>query len=215
MLTTQGVAYSMAPDWPEPRALQHWPGKTINELANKVPTLLKYDQNTQEVKAWGFLCDQEGEDVDTLGYFKLHLDPSYSDLRPDAPKLEEARKWFKDYLRCLHDHIEDTFSNSSPRWRSQRVEFVFSVPTTWKNPSMIAETEKLIRASGFGSDGPVHCAQISLTEAEAAAVYASKHQFEVSLRSSISYRLGFCLLRYVTQKDDVILVCDAGGGTTV
>ncbi|KAK3172591.1 hypothetical protein OEA41_005915 [Lepraria neglecta] len=183
-MTCTGVAYSMGPDWPEPKTLQHWPGKMINELANKVPTLLQYDENTNVVKAWGFLCDQDSEDADVIGYFKLHLDPAYLDPRPDAPKLEQARQWFRDYLRCIHDHIEETFSNSFPRWKSQRTEFVFSVPTTWKNPSMIAETERLVQDAGFGHDGPDHRAEIGLTEAEAAAVYASKQHFEVSLTQS-------------------------------
>ena len=177
----------MGPDWPEPKTLQHWPGKMINELANKVPTLLQYDENTNVVKAWGFLCDQDNEDADVIGYFKLHLDPAYLDPRPDAPKLEQARQWFRDYLRCIHDHVEETFSNSFPRWKSQRTEFVFSVPTTWKNPSMIAETERLVQDAGFGHDGPDHRAEIGLTEAEAAAVYASKQHFEVSLTQSKTY----------------------------
>lgn len=173
-----GVAYSMGPDWPEPKTLQHWPGKLINELANKVPTLLQYN-DTGGIKGWGFLCDQESEDTDFLGYFKLHLDPSFSDPRPDAPTLEQARKWFQDYLRCIHDHIEQSFSDAFPRWKTQRTEFVFSVPTTWKNPSMINDTEKLIRGAGFGGDGHDHRANIGLTEAEAAAVYAAKQKFEV------------------------------------
>ncbi|CAF9942006.1 hypothetical protein IMSHALPRED_003147 [Imshaugia aleurites] len=194
-MTCTGVAYSMGPDWAEPKTLQHWPGKMINELANKVPTLLQYKENTREVKAWGFLCDEESEDTDILACFKLHLDPAYEDPRTDAPvpTLEEARKWFQDYMRCLHDHIEEYLSNAFPRWKTQRTEFVFSVPTTWKSASMIAETERLIKGAGYGSDGANHRVGIGLTEAEAAAVYASKQQFE---------------------KDDVILVCDAGGGTT-
>ncbi|KAG8527807.1 uncharacterized protein KY384_007961 [Bacidia gigantensis] len=163
----------------------------INELANKVPTLLQYVPGTRSVKAWGFLCDQESEDV--LDCFKLHLDPTFIDPRPDPPSLEQARQWYRDYLRCIHDHVEETFSNSFPRWQTQNAEFIFSVPTTWKNPSMIAETQRLINEAGFGRDGPDHRATISLTEAEAAAVYASKQRYE---------------------RDDVILVCDAGGGTT-
>ncbi|KAL9137562.1 MAG: hypothetical protein Q9175_001216 [Cornicularia normoerica] len=194
-MTCTGVAYSMGPEWAEPKTLQHWPGKMINELANKVPTLLQYKEDSREVKAWGFLCDQESEDIDILACFKLHLDPAYVDPRTDAPvpTLEEAREWFQDYLRCLHDHIEEYFSNAFPRWKTQRTEFVFSVPTTWKSASMIAETERLIKGAGYGGDGANHRVGIGLTEAEAAAVYASKQQFE---------------------KDDVILVCDAGGGTT-
>ena len=173
----------MGPDWAEPKTLQHWPGKMINELANKVPTLLQYKEGSREVKAWGFLCDQESEDTDIIATFKLHLDPAYVDPRTDAhvPTLEDARQWFQDYLRCLHDHIEGYFSDAFPRWKIQRTEFVFSVPTTWKSASIIAETERLIKGAGYGGDGVNHRAGIGLTEAEAAAVYASKQQFEVSL----------------------------------
>ena len=168
----------MGPDWPEPRTMQHWPGKMINELANKVPTTLQYNKDTNTVKAWGFLCDEQDED--DVGYFKLNLDPTFSDPRPNAPSLGQARQWYQDFLRCLHDYVEESFSNAFPRWKSQRAEFIFSVPTTWRNPGMIAETERLIREAGFGSDGLNHRANISLTEAEAAAVYASKQQFEVT-----------------------------------
>ena len=167
--------------------MQHWPGKLINELANKVPTLLQYKESSKEVKAWGFLCDLEEEDADILTYFKLHLDPRYLDTRPDAPSPEQAREWFQDYLRCIHDHIEHTFSESFPNWKFRKTEFVFSVPTTWKNPSMIAETERIIKKAGFGSDGSNHRARIGLTEAEAAAVYASNQHFEVSKRVPSQY----------------------------
>lgn len=44
---------------------------------------------------------------------------------------------------------------------------------------MIAEMERLIKGAGFGSDGQDRRVKIGLTEAEAAAVYASKQQFEV------------------------------------
>jgi len=56
---------------------------------------------------------------------------------------------------------------------------------------MVAETKQLIHNAGFGRDNPLQTADISLTEAEAAAVYASKQQY--------------CSC-------DVFLVCDAGGG---
>lgn len=167
----------------------------INELANKVPTLLQYTPGSTFPTGWGFGCDPEN--LDLVELFKLHLDPAFrGDPRPDAPTLQQAQQWFQDYLRGIHDHIAITFSDSIPRWRNQKAEFVFSVPTTWKNPSMIAEIERLIKNAGFGSDGAspgAHRATIGLTEAEAAAVYASKQQYE---------------------KDDVVLVCDAGGGTT-
>ena len=151
----------------------------VHELANKVPTILQYG-SSRIVKAWGFDCDEASEDADIFSCFKLHLDPGYLDPSPQAYKTEDARRWFRDYLHCLHCHIDEIFSNSFPRWKSQRTEFIFSVPTTWKTPSMIAEIETIIKDAGFGKDNSHHRAEIGLTEAEAAAVYASKHQFEVS-----------------------------------
>lgn len=44
---------------------------------------------------------------------------------------------------------------------------------------MIADMEAIVREAGFGSDGAEHRTRIGLTEAEAAAVYASQQQFEV------------------------------------
>lgn len=71
--------------------------------------------------------------------------------------------------------------------------FVFSVPVTWKsNPAMLAETERVIRDAGFGSRDN-DTAGVYLTEAEAAAIYASKQNM---------------------TKGEVFLICDAGGGTT-
>ncbi len=176
-----GVAYSMGPEWAEPKAIQHWPGKIHSELANKVPSRLQYEENSFVVNAWGFLCDVDGDkdNSDLLTCFKLHLDPTFPDPRPGAPSVEDARQWFQDYIRCIHDHILETFTVSFPYWKNLKTEFIFSVPTTWKSPPMIAEIEKLIKAAGYGSGGPNHRAGVGLTEAEAAAVYASKQRFNV------------------------------------
>lgn len=57
---------------------------------------------------------------------------------------------------------------------------------------MIARLECLIHEAGFG-DRENDSVKISLTEAEAAAVWVAKQNYE---------------------KDDVYLICDAGGGTT-
>ncbi|MCJ1404496.1 hypothetical protein MMC11_007722 [Xylographa trunciseda] len=192
-MTCTGVAYSYGPDWPPPITLQHWPGKLINELANKVSTLVSYTPGTAHVKCWGFLSEAEEDFADHRELFKLDLDPRFNADNPKRALVEDARQWFQDYMRCIHNHIAETFSNNFPQWRSQRVEFIFSVPTTWKSPSLIIEIKTLLAGAGFGKDGVDHSLEIPLTEAEAAAVYASKQQF---------------------QKGDVILICDAGGGTT-
>ena len=156
--------------------------------------MLQYEPDSMSVAGWGFLCDPDSEDPGFVECFKLHLDPSFQeDLRPDRPTTQRARKWYLDYLRGVHEYIAGVFSDDIPGWETKKVEFVFSVPTTWKNPKMVAEMEQLLRSAGFGRDGIGHRANISLTEAEAAAVQASKQQYE---------------------KGDVVLVCDAGGGTT-
>jgi len=59
---------------------------------------------------------------------------------------------------------------------------------------MIEETKQVIREAGFGSTQiSNHRMEVTLTEAEAAAVYVAKSQY---------------------KRGDVFLVCDAGGGTT-
>ena len=169
----------MGTGWPQPKTIQRWPGKLPNELSNKVPTRLQYDGRIEQVVKWGFQCNLDEDGTDVKEFFKLHLDPRYEDTRPNAPKVEDARRWLQDYLRCIHNHVKEIFDESFPRWKAQRTEFTFSVPTTWNNPRMMADLEAIIREAGFGSDGADHRTRIGLTEAEAAAVYASQQQFEV------------------------------------
>ena len=191
-----GVAWSQGPDWPESQSFVLWPGTSIDSQAFKVPTVLQYTRNSTLPKAWGFLCDQDSGDPGLREYFnfKLHLDPLFKeDVRPDRPTTQQARQYYVDYLRAIHDHIAGKFSDIISEWRTQRVEFVFSVPTTWKNPGMIAEMERLLKSAGYENKARNHRAKIGLTEAEAAAVYAAKQQY---------------------GKGDVLLICDAGGGTT-
>jgi hypothetical protein len=190
--TGTGVAYSAGPEWARPETIQHWPDATGTGLSDKVSTAISYDVETDQVVTWGFTVDPDNPNFRIEENFKLYLDPAYRDEFHSAPSLEEARRWFTDFLSCVYKSITQHFAETIPRWRMRKVEFVFSVPTTWKDPAMIAETEQLIRKAGFGKEHG-HAVEISLTEAEAAAVYASKQQYE---------------------KGDVFLVCDAGGGTT-
>jgi hypothetical protein len=190
--TGTGVAYSVGPEWARPETIQHWPDATGTGLADKVDTAIAYDVRTDQIATWGFTVDPENHNYRIEELFKLYLDPGYRDGFRNAPTLEEARRWFTDFLACVYRLITRYFSETIPRWRTRNVEFVFSVPTTWKDPAMIAETEQLIKNAGFGKENR-HVVEISLTEAEAAAVYVAKQQY---------------------QKGDVFLVCDAGGGTT-
>ncbi|PGH23948.1 hypothetical protein AJ80_02010 [Polytolypa hystricis UAMH7299] len=191
-MTFTGAAYSFTPRWSHLKTIQRWPGTLPSELANKAPTCVEYRPDCMEIKGWGFLCNPEEEASDIKEFFKLHLSPHYQEDYPGAPSRREAQRWFRDYIREIYKHVVATLSNTFPLFPSRRVEFIFSVPTTWKDPRMIEEVRGLIDEA-IHSDSPNHRAVIGLTEAEAAAVYACKQLY---------------------QKDDVILICDAGGGTT-
>ncbi|KAI9367444.1 hypothetical protein BJX61DRAFT_551448 [Aspergillus egyptiacus] len=164
MTCTGGVAYTSGPEWGPPRTIQRWPGKLISELANKVPTSLVYNPDGRTVKDWGFGCDSED---------------MTADIRSMAMGItqQEARRWFQDYVSCIYRHVVAHLNSFIPGFQTQRVEFIFSVPTTWKDVRMIEEIRGLLNGAIHG--GPNHWACIGLTEAEAAAVYACQNQYKV------------------------------------
>ncbi|KAJ5655126.1 hypothetical protein N7490_002129 [Penicillium lividum] len=191
-MTFTGVAYSSAPEWLRPKTIQRWPGKLPGELANKVPTCIEYDEQGL-VKNWGFQCDQEEKSSNIKEYFKLHLAPQYHDDYPGSPTREQAQKWFQDYIQCVYQHVVSHFKNCIPNFVMRHVEFLFSVPTTWKDVRMVEETRSLLE-NAISTITPMHRVSIGLTEAEAAAVYAGNEYYQA-------------------RTDETILVCDAGGGT--
>ncbi|KAL4901442.1 hypothetical protein BDW74DRAFT_159965 [Aspergillus multicolor] len=190
-MTCTGVAYSIGPDWGPPKTIQRWPGKLLSELANKVPTSLIYSDNAT-VKEWGFGCDTEDKTADIKEFFKLHL-TSQSEFANLGLQITQAdaRRWFQDYISCIYRHVVDHLRGSIPGFKTMRVEFMFSVPTTWKDVRVIEEIRALINKAV--ASRPNHWACIALTEAEAAAVYACRGYY---------------------QPGNIVLVCDAGGGTT-
>lgn len=155
--------------------------------------MLAYARDSKRVVNWGSQVEYDDENVEICDMFKLNLDDNYKDDNdPYAPSAEEARCWFQDYLRCLHHFIVEYFERTTARFDERKVEYIFSTPTTWTSPSMIAAIEKTIKQAGF-ADRSNSRVKMGLTEAEAAAVFVSKNSHE---------------------KDDVIMVCDIGGGTT-
>ncbi|KAJ5623175.1 hypothetical protein N7490_011780 [Penicillium lividum] len=171
-MTFTGVAYSSAPEWLPPKTIQRWPGKLPGELANKAPTYIEYDEQGL-VKNWGFQCDQEDKSSNIKEFFKLHLAPQYHDDYPGSPSREQAQKWFQDYIQCVYRHVISHFNNCIPNFVSRHVEFLFSVPTTWKDVRMVEETRRLLETA-ISAKTPMHHVSIGLTEAEAAAVYAGQ-----------------------------------------
>ncbi|KAL4791466.1 hypothetical protein BDV19DRAFT_370441 [Aspergillus venezuelensis] len=189
-MTCTGVAYTIGPDWGPPKTIQRWPGKLLSELANKVPTSLLYNSDNATVKEWGFGCDA-AEPPDVKEFFKMHLAAQSLGEGGNISRLE-ARRWFQDYITCIYDHVVSHFGTTIPGFGRMQVEFIFSVPTTWKDVRVIEELRAVIDKA-IEKESPSHWATIGLTEAEAAAVYACRDYY---------------------QADDIVLVCDAGGGTT-
>ena len=194
---------------PQPKVIQKWPGKP-NEHQNKTPTTILYESpNTQKPSwngwifgagstrpegqepkvQWGFQCQySEGKKE----WFKRKLDPKIGRVEENS----DVRTWFKDYMSCLYAHLRQTLQGYTGDWGQKRVVFTFSVPCTFKKASIIEDFRNLLFEAGFCKGGAQHTIEIGITEPEAAAVYTAKE-------AGLAFESG-----------NVILVCDAGGGTT-
>lgn len=134
----------------------------------------------------------------------------------------DVERWYEDYLRSLYEWIEFSLSPQLHRttWHNAKVEFIFSVPTTW-NPLIVEKFRAIAAKAGYGKVWN-HSLKIGLTEAEAAAVHTSieaSATFNVSVTSVLSLPTvpNDCKANPNNEikEHDVLLVCDVGGGTTV
>lgn len=186
--------------------MQKWPGRfQANE--NKVPTVVVYPNNSSEPSSWGFLSETVTEttadDKDYKEWFKTCLDPQkLAQKQAEDPEgapasLAEVEKWYEDYLRRMYEYLAFKLGSeiSGADWEHAKIEFIFSVPTTWPVIPTVENFKSIVGRAGFGQHLN-HSVTIGLTEAEAAAVH-------VSTEAPGIFREG-----------DILLVCDAGGGTT-
>ena len=124
------------------------------------------------------------DETEDLGHvyewFKIYLDPrEYHDARERGPGFppshEDVRRFYRDYLGRIRSQIERELAGQiGVPWEHARVEFMFSVPTTWTAIGVTNDFERLAKEAGFGKGSPKHSCSISLTEAEAAAVHTFK-----------------------------------------
>ncbi|KAL9614056.1 MAG: hypothetical protein Q9167_001410, partial [Letrouitia subvulpina] len=162
--------------------IQKWPGRSqANE--NKVPTILVYPNDQFRPSSWGFLsettAEQYAEDKDFKDWFKTFLDPVRLEQKQAedpiySPRtIEEVERWYEDYLKLLYKHIEHKLSSelAGQPWHNARIEFIFSVPTTWP-PAVVERYRSTVENAGFAQCRN-HSLVIGLTEAEAAAVYTA------------------------------------------
>ena len=173
-----GVAYSLS-KWTSPKILQeHWPGR-IGKVETKVPTVLVYKHD--RLSSWGFLCENPDEryhpEKRCRDWFKLFLDQniwSEQNWAKQDFEYSDVEQWYQDFLCEIYKHVKESLGERYPVPWAHKVEFVFSVPTTW-NPATVNRYREIILAAGFGKDRH-HSVEITLTEAQASAVYTAKEQ---------------------------------------
>lgn len=190
------------------KSIQEWPGLPPDSVETKVPTKIAYSRNQshRHEPIWGFSCDPDDE-YDEISevkeHFKIYLDQHSLDLarkggvRNMPETVDEAKYLVTDYLRQIYKHVKLCIEAITGSWKDKRIEFVFSTPTTWASLDTSNRFHDAIQAAGFTSQNPdKHLATLELTESEAAAVYFATNS-EIEL-----------------ERGDIILICDAGGGTT-
>lgn len=203
----------------KPFIIQSWPGATVlNQITNKVPTSIMYTAGDRRVRYWGFAVPtlSQLQHMAIKRYFKFCLNQKTLDelnvlLEEQGQEIEEienVKMWYTDYLKKLHEHIISHLQETQPQtlgdsrrrpveWGRTKVEYHFSLPTEWRdNASLIEVFRSVIQDAGFGSMENT-LINIELTEAVASAVYTVK-----TMGSEF-------------RKDDLLIVCDAGGKTSV
>ncbi|KAI8933611.1 hypothetical protein NX059_009339 [Plenodomus lindquistii] len=199
-MTCTGVAYcNVATGSDTVRHIQRWPGR-MQANENKVPSLLIYPDNSTTPSSWGFLAEtaQEASGVghESREWFKIMLDEELLEQgRKSAndpskvPQIHEVEKYYTDYFQFLYRSIEARLKGEvASRWGDARIEFIFSVPTTWKPVPTVERFRRIISAAGFGSS-PSHEASIGLTEAEAAAVHTARSMPDIFKENEILFDL--------------------------
>ncbi|EPE28769.1 Actin-like ATPase [Glarea lozoyensis ATCC 20868] len=162
------------------RWLQKWPGRA-NAVENKVPTVLVYPKNSSTPSSWGFLsevpAEQMSQDKECKEWFKTFLDDERlaiaqrdgHQLRVCPSSMQEVERLYCDFFQFLYKTIQEKLQGElANRWEDAKIEFIFSVPTTWKPVPTVERFKSVVERAGFGIH-PNHKAIIGLTEAEAAA----------------------------------------------
>jgi len=183
------VAFSNAPYWPEAELITSWPGLNGDVLAIKVPSRISYYKNNpNQVKSWGFRCDYDNKDEDIKVSFKAALDPDYYGQAPDRPSLRAACRYTVDFLRCIYQYICSHLASFSLESPERKVQFLFSVPSSWVKSRMQDRFRALVATAGFNKH-PQHRIDIDMSEAEATA---------------------FSALPYDAKTEAAVLICHTG-----
>ncbi|KAG5956760.1 hypothetical protein E4U57_002313 [Claviceps arundinis] len=193
--TYSGVAYCFANKTDaKPIAIMKWPGNR-GISAPKIPTVIEYSDEGPAGFRWGASADKTRGGIVAI---KLLLDPEQE--RPLYLSANNTRKQLKslpkkpveiaaDFIRAIYEHALGEIYTTVPKAYMDicQKEFVLSVPAVWSDAAKNATLEAA-ELAGIKSVTVVK-------EPEAAALYSIK------------------TLDFSIEKNDVFVVCDAGGGT--
>ena len=158
-------------------------------LDGQVPTMVSYSGSN--VVRWGFLSTRPQDDkhiTHEYEWFKIYLDPQEYEVARNSPGAralghnfppthDDVRRCYREFLGKIRYEIEKQLAGQlGVPWQAAQVEYLLSIPTTWTSFGVANDFEALARDAGFGQGGPKHTCAITLTEAEAAAVYSFKSQ---------------------------------------
>jgi hypothetical protein len=232
MITTGVAIFSINPTpnkHIKPSCIQKWPGGDApgKRIFNKVPTRITYKAGDFRAGPWGVACPSPRRPLPGLAVkslFKFLLDPNCLEefnkerakLGDEQESMENVKKWITDFLTNLHDHIVLHLKDSPWRvdWGVTKVEYHFSLPTSWEsNGILVGDFQKAVENAGFAPSKRTTLT-IGMTEAAASAVYTANR-----LDSKLTV-WGLALVNFDQanpqfQEGEVLLVCDAGGKTTV
>lgn len=190
---TVGVAYAhfdqRTSDWSQLRQIKRWPGR--NSALEKVPTELVYTSNqTPSVRYWGAECKNKStpeELVRSKRLFKNALSTKETGLASHGHTPENARRYFRDFIIHLHRHVERSLAEQVAHYKSLRIEYIFSVPTTWnRDADTLNEVRQIIR--DVVGTTQTRRAVIGMTEAAASAVETGQDRFKVRTRHMADHR---------------------------
>jgi hypothetical protein len=81
-------------------------------------------------------------DIRVEDNFLPYLDPEYQEDYPDEPLIQQAKKFYADFLADVIRHITRRFPNFCKR---KALQFIFSIPPYWEVPDRRDTLEELAK----------------------------------------------------------------------
>ncbi|KAK8102669.1 hypothetical protein PG984_015815 [Apiospora sp. TS-2023a] len=195
--TYSGVSYAFRKrgQQPNPSPICKWPGDSAGRISNdvKVPTIISYTSQTDF--KWGYQVKLGDKSIVGI---KLLLDPDQDkpSYLPGSGKRTALKSLPKPAVDIAADYIGAVYSHALEEIRKSSVggffdtcerDVVLTVPAVWSDKAK----DLTLQAAKKADLGPA----LMIKEPEAAAIYTLSEQ------------------TLALHKDDIYVVCDAGGGT--